>query len=341
VSASPDAPGPTTRATDTDPESIGIVRGLLDAEERRDLARYRQLLADDYVEQVNGQTITSDADDAAYAAARGWALSPQAHRIVDDIHATSGFVTVRYRLVDALPPGAPASTKPAAYVGYSVYRADDGHVRHALHHIALPSAPPVTRLGTDAAPGLEVEVPSGLVPDVIDLRDGAPTLTPAPTQLVGTPARSWPRRVLAALGIIVGIVITEPLFAAPVIAMAAWAGGLRTFLVLVPIYFVGSLALSLLVIARSARQSPAGRLERLLTAEVDRSYLRRIRRLVQAGRVLGFVLASMFLGSVATTWLLIQLEQTAHLRRSAAVSSVLFALYFVGFYAGLTALLFR
>jgi hypothetical protein len=334
-----DAPVPESSTVDTDPEALGIVRGLIDAEERRDLARYRQLLADDFVEQVNGHTITADADDAAYAAARVWSLSPGAHRLVDDIHAASGFVTVRYRLVDALPPGAPASTRPAPYVGYSVYRTSGGHVHHALHHIAAPSS---SRVGRAPTPGAAREAAPVLAPDVIDLRDGAATLTPAVASTAGAPRpRSMFRRILGVLAVIVGLLLTEPLWVAPVVALAAATNGLTAFAVLAPIYFAVSVVVSFVVIARSTRQHAAGRLERLLTAEVDRPYLRRIRRLVQAGRVVGFVLASMFLGAVATTWLLLQLDRASRIRQMAVLSSIVFAVYFVGFYAGLTALVLR
>jgi hypothetical protein len=56
--------------------------------------------------------------------------------------------------------------------------------------------------------------------------------------------------------------------------------------------------------------------------------------------LIGFILSSMLFGAIVTTWLLLQLRRTRHIRRDAAASSLIFSVGFVGFYAGIASLIF-
>jgi hypothetical protein len=136
------------------------------------------------------------------------------------------------------------------------------------------------------------------------------------------------------------VLVVEPVWAAPVVATTAWRGGTLAFAVWVPLYFALGYGASLLVIWRAARRAPAGWFERWLREGADRPYLRRVRRLVQAGTLIGFVLSSMLFGALVTTWLLMELGRRTHIRRHALVSSLIFSISFVGFYAGLSSLIF-
>ena len=76
------------------------------------------------------------------------------------------------------------------------------------------------------------------------------------------------------------------------------------------------------------------------TKEAQAALPRLVRRLVHTGRLIGFVLSSMLLGGIVTTWLLIQLGRRRHIRREAMASSLIFSTFFVGFYAGIASLIF-
>ena len=92
-------------------EPAELVRRLLDADAHHDLAGYRALLADEFTEKTEGEVTSRRGDDAAYAAARSWALAPSAYRSVDDISEAPGCVTVRYRLDRAAPVTSTASRR--------------------------------------------------------------------------------------------------------------------------------------------------------------------------------------------------------------------------------------
>ena len=48
----------------------------------------------------------------------------------------------------------------------------------------------------------------------------------------------------------------------------------------------------------------------------------------------------MLFGGIITTWLLVQFGRTMHIRREAMVSSLIFSVGFVAFYAGVASLVF-
>ena len=297
------------------------MRGLLDADARHDLARYRELLADEFTEMAEGEVTSRRADDAAYAAARSWALAPSAYRHVEEINETAGCVTVRYRLDHALPVGSVPRDRPRNFLGYSIYETRDGHVIRAGHFFSEQpnGAPPTT-----ASPAL----------------DPCPGPSDPSSEERAQRRRTRRRRVLGALTVAVSLLIAEPVWAAPVVATTAWRGGAVACALLMPLYFALGYAASMFVIRRAARRARAGWFERWLRGSADRHYLRRVRRLVQAGTLIGFMLSSILFGPIVTTWLLIELGRRDHLRRHALVSSLIFAISFVGSYAGVASLIF-
>jgi len=90
--------------------AIECVRRLVEADEHRDLVRYRALLHDDMTEYAGGAVVISGGDAAALAAIEHWRDHPDEHLVVDDLAAATGLVTLRYRRCRprALPDGAGA-----------------------------------------------------------------------------------------------------------------------------------------------------------------------------------------------------------------------------------------
>ena len=302
------------------PRPSDLVRRLLDADAHHDLAGYRALLADEFTERTEGEITSRRADDAAYAAARSWALAPSAYRQIDDISEAPSCVTVRYRLDRAVPPGITAHERPGNFLGFSIYETRDGHIIRAGHFFSEQRES--ERREVASAPSVDAE---GLA----SRSEGRSGL-----------ARTRRRRVVGALTVLLSLLVAEPVWAAPVVATTAWRGGGLAFALLVPIYFALGYIASLVVIRRATTRATTGWFERWLSEGADRRYLRRVRRLVQAGTLVGFILSSMLFGAIVTTWLLLQLGRNRHIRRDAATSSLIFSVGFVGFYAGIASLIF-
>jgi hypothetical protein len=302
----------TTQTTTLGPAEL--VRRLLDADAHHDLAGYRALLADEFTEQTEGEITSRRGDDAAYAAARAWALAPSAYRTIEDINEAPGCVTVRYRLDGAVPVGVATGERPGNFLGYSIYETRDGHVIRAGHFFSEQRGqePPRT----------------------------APLEQPAAPHEESARRRSRRHPVLSGLTLLLSLLIAEPVWAAPVVATTAWRNGLVAFTLFVPLYFALGYGASLVVIRRSSTTNATGWFERWLSGGAERRYLRPVRGLVQAGTVIGFVLSSMLFGGIITTWLLVQFGRTMHIRREAMVSSLIFSVGFVGFYAGVASLVF-
>src|SRR5258708_21139196 len=110
----------TTQTTTLGPAEL--VRRLLDADAHHGLAGYRALLADEFTEQTEGEITSRRGDDAAYAAARAWALAPSAYRTIEDINEAPGCVTVRYRLDGAVPVGVAGGGPPRHLLGFMHFR---------------------------------------------------------------------------------------------------------------------------------------------------------------------------------------------------------------------------
>ena len=124
----------------------------------------------------------------------------------------------------------------------------------------------------------------------------------------------------------------------PVSVVAAVYSPRVAFALFFPLFLALEWALSLWLIGHAGKGHGRGRLERLLTHELDRPKLRGIRQLVVTGTVLGFVASSIVLGGVATTWLLWLLGRRDHIRRDSFVACAVFAAALVATYAGLVSI---
>ena len=134
----------------------------------------------------------------------------------------------------------------------------------------------------------------------------------------------------------------DMIFAVPVAAATAWFGPWTAFLVLSVVYAGGSYLLAMLVVRayrhRADRQS--GRLMRVLGQQSEKSHGLAARRVLTAGRYVGFVLSSVFAGGILTTYFLRRAGRTHNLKMLAAVSCAIFGVSFVGWYAGIFSLVF-
>ena len=323
--------GQRDEAPTATPRSSELVLRLLDAEAHHDLAGYRALLADEFTERTEGEVTSRRGDDAAYAAARSWALAPSAYRQIDDINEAPGCVTVRYRLDRAVPAGIASRERPSNFLGYSIYETRDGHIIRAGHFFSEQREPADVSSASAELAGASAE---STRPSRADRYEVAPPVDPSQRK------RTRRHRMLGGLTVMLSMLVAEPVWAAPVVATTAWRSGGLAFALLVPTYFALGYIASLVVIRRATSSATSGWFERWLSEGADRRYLRRVRRLVQAGTLIGFILSSMLFGAIVTTWLLLQLGRHRHIRRDAATSSLIFSVGFVGFYAGIASLIF-
>lgn len=316
-----------TSSVDIYAPAADLVRRLLDADAHHDLARYRALLDDEFIELTEGEVVSRRGDDAAYTAARSWALAPSAYRRIDDINEAAGCVTVRYQLERAVPVGIAVRERPGKFLGYSIYETREGHIIRAAHFFSEQREAP------------------GPPPEATEYHNAASTeaalADTGPPRELSTRRRTHWQRLLSGLTVLLSMLVAEPVWAAPVVATTAWRGGGLAFGLFVPLYFALGYGAALVVIRRARTSTTSvGWLERWLSEGSERRYLQRVRRLVQAGTFVGFVLSSMLFGGIVTTWLLLQLGRRRHIRRDAMASSLIFSIWLVGFYAGIASLIF-
>ncbi len=134
----------------------------------------------------------------------------------------------------------------------------------------------------------------------------------------------------------------ETLLVAPVLACTKLMGAGLAFLFLAPIYFLVSFGGALLAVRAYERASagePSG-LERWLRRQAESSTGRSGQRLMRTTSGIGFVAASVILGGILTTWLVRVGGRRDGLTPLAAVSSLLFAVGFVGLYSGAIGFIF-
>ncbi|MCU1352205.1 MAG: hypothetical protein JWM05_1414 [Acidimicrobiales bacterium] len=177
---------------------------------------------------------------------------------------------------------------------------------------------------------------------------GADQLGPLPTagdlDAPITPSRSrW--RLLGFLGAGVGVIALylwdDILFAAPILGATRWWGPGLAFVVLTPVYFSGSVLLSLLAI-RAYEHAVAGRTSRLERWLENQARGRRGRlgdSVMKATSAVSFVAASVLLGAVLTTWMIRYSGRRKRMLPVVLASSAIFAVGFVGMYSGLFGLL--
>lgn len=126
----------------------------------------------------------------------------------------------------------------------------------------------------------------------------------------------------------------DVLFAAPVVAVTATVGPWVAMAVFSVVYGLGSFVLALLAVRAYERWS-GGEPSRLASWLESRTRGRRSRlahRLVDSGKVLGFVASSFLLGGIVTTWLIRYSGRSRGIVAVAAASSAVFAVSFTGWY---------
>lgn len=147
---------------------------------------------------------------------------------------------------------------------------------------------------------------------------------------------------LAVVGIVVLYIWDDLVLAAPIIAVAGWLGAWVSFLIFTGLYGLGSFGLAMLAVAKYDEHSKntTSRLAKFIEVQTSGRRGRFARRLVDGGKVVGFVVSSVALGAIATTWLIRYAGRARGITQVAALSSAIFAVSFVGGYAGIAALVF-
>lgn len=306
--------------------ALTVVTAHLDAQRSRDLDAVRASLSDTFAEHIE-HAPTRDADALLDAFAASWRATTMQTLFVDEINLVDDeIVTVRYRAIPIADPAKRVRRDVPSILGYAVHEVRDGRIATTWRYEVPLSSPAATTRSSTAMtePADDAEAAT---------HDG-PASTPRERSLL----RRVAVRVLAVLAFAVALLVNELVLSTPVIAMTTWVGGPTTFAVLVPIYSAIGFGLAFVVLSRCRRSVAPGRLERFVTADAERPQLQRIRRLVQAGTSVGFVLSSVIFASPATVWLLWQVGFRKRANLLALVSSTIFAAVFVASYAGFTSL---
>jgi len=156
------------------------------------------------------------------------------------------------------------------------------------------------------------------------------------------PNKNLAAGVLAVLGIVVLYIWDDLILAAPIIAVAGWLGAWVSFLIFAGLYGLGSFGLAMLAVRKYDEHSGtrSSKLAKFIEVQTSGRRGRFARRLVDGGKFAGFVISSVVLGAIATTWLIRYAGRSHGITRIAALSSVIFAITFVAGYAGIAALVF-
>jgi hypothetical protein len=135
--------------------------------------------------------------------------------------------------------------------------------------------------------------------------------------------------VLAAAGVVAVYLWDDLLLAAPIVAANRAWGTLASFLVFSVWYSVASLLIALWVVRASARAGWGdNRLSRWVQKQEGRKRTEWGSRLVHAGSWGAFVLASVVVGGILTTWFVYLGGRTQGIQRIAIASCVIFGVTF-------------
>ena len=141
---------------------------------------------------------------------------------------------------------------------------------------------------------------------------------------------------VGACGVVVLYVWDDLLWAAPIGALVHLVGAFVAFAIFAALYGAGSYVIAMWgVRAYERRAQEPSRLAGWVARAGEARRGRWGERLLRAGGKVGFLVSSFALGGVLTTWLLRYAGVDRGIARVAALSSLVFALTFVGFYAGL------
>jgi hypothetical protein len=135
------------------------------------------------------------------------------------------------------------------------------------------------------------------------------------------------------------------ILAAPIVAANRAWGTWPTLVFFTLAYGFGSFVIAMLVVRISDRHehqhAEPGRVTRWLQKESTRRRGVWGQRLVATGSIVAFVISSVVVGGILTTWLVWLAGRREHIARTAALSSLLFGLMFTATYTGLVELVVR
>jgi len=158
-----------------------------------------------------------------------------------------------------------------------------------------------------------------------------------------TSERRGPLRVALAAVLVVAVYIWDDvLFAAPIVAGVAAFGVWPAFVLFSVVYALGSYVIALWAV-RAYDRASEGRPSRLaswLQRQQQRDRGRWGRRLLESGKLLGFVASSFLVGGILTTWFIRYSGRREGIRRIAAFSCAIFGVTFTAMYVGVGRLLF-
>ncbi len=157
-----------------------------------------------------------------------------------------------------------------------------------------------------------------------------------------TTRRPVPRAARAFVGflaVLSAAVWDEVFFAAPVVFSTARLGPWPTLSLVAPAYWVIGTGVSMLVVRSRSDNEPSRVMHMVQTMEA-RTRESRLRRQLVAGSVVGFVLSSWILGGILTSYILAVTGLRIDMTRWLVAANVIWAITFVGQYAGIASLIF-
>jgi hypothetical protein len=151
--------------------------------------------------------------------------------------------------------------------------------------------------------------------------------------------RQW--QTLPGLAAVASVVVLyiwdDALLAAPVVAVTGLASPLAAFGIFTILYSVGSYILAMLAVRAYDRRTvgESSRLADWLARQERRPRTAWARRLLDSGKVVGFIASSFALGGIVTTWLIRYGGRREGIDRIAAMSCLVFGITFTAMYTGI------
>ncbi|MEX0668473.1 MAG: hypothetical protein WD061_01890 [Candidatus Saccharimonadales bacterium] len=148
------------------------------------------------------------------------------------------------------------------------------------------------------------------------------------------------RKLIAVISIVIVYIWDDVLLAAPIVASAAIIGPLTTFGLFFLLYGTGSYIVAIKLVRIYERdKSQKSRLALWLDEQQNRPHGWVLKKTLSLGGVIGFVLSSWLAGGILTTFAIRYSGRGDSLHKLAAASSTIFAIGFVGQYAGIAGLI--
>jgi hypothetical protein len=167
---------------------------------------------------------------------------------------------------------------------------------------------------------------------------------PVASALMSRAVAGGPRSITAVFsGIAAGVSVAvlyiwdDVLLAGPIVAVTGLAGPITAFALFASVYALASFVLAMAGVRayeRWTRGAPS-RFARWLTRQREARRATWARRLLDSGKVAGFVASSFLLGGIMTTFLIRYGGRRDGIERIALLSSVIFGVTFTAAYAGL------